>query len=148
MGAMLALVRKDLQIFFGDRRAVILSFAVPIVIASFFGSIFNGAGGGSEPAKISVIVVDEDGSSISKAIVTGMQKDTALSVTAQPLAQAKSSVQAGSTAVAVVIPAGFGETAGRAFLARGTKPEVARVRRDLRCVDRLAFQMGRSLIHV
>lgn len=125
MGAMLALVRKDLQIFFGDRRAVILSFAVPIVIASFFGSIFSGAGGSSEPAKISVIVVDEDESTTSKAIVAGMQKDTALAVTAQPLTQAKSSVQAGSTAVAVVIPRGFGATAGRAFLARGTKPEVA-----------------------
>ena len=39
-----AMVRKDLQLFFSDRRAVIMSFAVPIAIASFFGSIFAGPG--------------------------------------------------------------------------------------------------------
>ena len=39
---LLAMVRKDLQLFFSDRRAVIISFVVPIAIASFFGSIFSG----------------------------------------------------------------------------------------------------------
>src|SRR5438093_137913 len=47
----LAMVRKDLLIFFGDRRSVILSFVVPIAIASFFGSIFSGSGS-SDPARI------------------------------------------------------------------------------------------------
>ena len=71
MGVYAALVRKDLQIFFGDRRAVILTLAVPIAIASFFGAIFSGAGGGgtSEPARIAVMAVDDDQSAISKAIV-------------------------------------------------------------------------------
>ena len=41
---LLAMVRKDLQLFFSDRRAVIMSFVVPIAIASFFGSIFSGGG--------------------------------------------------------------------------------------------------------
>jgi len=125
MGAYVALVRKDLQIFFGDRRAVILTLAVPIAIASFFGSIFAGVPGSDEPAKIAVVVVDEDGSTISRAIVDGMQKDAALAVTAEPLTQARAAVQAGTIAVAVVIPSGFGEAAGRAFLARTTRPEVA-----------------------
>ena len=39
---LLAMVRKDLQLFFADRRSVIISFVVPIAIASFFGSIFGG----------------------------------------------------------------------------------------------------------
>ena len=39
----LAMVRKDLLIFFGDRRSVILSFLVPIAIGSFFGSLFGGS---------------------------------------------------------------------------------------------------------
>ena len=41
---LLAMVRKDLQLFFSDRRSVIVSFVVPIAIASFFGSVFSGAG--------------------------------------------------------------------------------------------------------
>ena len=64
LAAFLALVRKDLQLFFSDRRAVILTFAVPIAIASFFGSIFRGAGDNDEPAKIAVAIVDRDGSAI------------------------------------------------------------------------------------
>ena len=42
MTAFLALVRKDLQIFFGDTRAVIMAFAAPILIGSFFGYVFGG----------------------------------------------------------------------------------------------------------
>ena len=38
-----ALVRRDLRLFFQDRRAVTMSFVAPIVIASFFGYIFGGA---------------------------------------------------------------------------------------------------------
>jgi len=36
-----ALVWKDLRLFFADRRAVLMSVAAPIVIASFFGFIFG-----------------------------------------------------------------------------------------------------------
>ena len=126
MGAFVALVRKDLQMFFGDRRAVILTLAVPIAIASFFGAIFSGAGGGgaSEAAKIPVMVVDDDRSAISKSIVAGMEKDSALKISTVPLDQARAAVQSGTTAVAVVIPPGFGEAAGRAFLAAAQRPEI------------------------
>jgi len=126
MGAFVALVGKDLQIFFGDRRSVILTLAVPIAIASFFGAIFSGAGGGgaSEAAKIPVMVVDDDRSAISKSIVAGMEKDSALKISTVPLDQARAAVQSGTTAVAVVIPPGFGEAAGRAFLAAAQPPEI------------------------
>ena len=71
----LAMVRKDLQLFFSDRRAVIMSFLVPIAIASFFGSIFSGPSRNTEAAKIPIIVVDQDGGTIAKSIVDGLQKD-------------------------------------------------------------------------
>jgi ABC-2 type transport system permease protein len=125
MAAFVALVRKDLQLFFGDRRAVILSFAIPIAIASFFGSIFRGSSGGdNEPAKIPVAVVDQDGSAISKAVVAAIQTDRNLAVTMPSLDEARSSVQRGRTAVAAIIPPGFGAAAGRAFLARGERPQI------------------------
>ena len=50
-----AMVRKDLQLFFSDRRSVIVSFFVPIAIASFFGSIFSGPSRDGEPARIAVM---------------------------------------------------------------------------------------------
>ena len=39
-----ALVAKDLRLFFADRRAVLMSVLAPIVIASFFGFIFDDEG--------------------------------------------------------------------------------------------------------
>ena len=49
---LVAMVRKDLQLFFSDRRSVIVSFVVPIAIASFFGAVFSGGGQNREPARI------------------------------------------------------------------------------------------------
>ncbi|HEY1305189.1 MAG TPA: ABC transporter permease [Vicinamibacterales bacterium] len=124
MAAFIALVCKDLQLFFGDRRAVVLSFAIPIVIASFFGSIFKGQSNDSEPAKIPVAVVDQDSSAISSEIVAALQLDKALAVHTSSLEDARQSVRAGRTAVAVVIPTGFGDAAGRAFFQRTARPNV------------------------
>lgn len=123
MTPLLAMVRKDLLLFFSDRRSVIVSFAVPIAIASFFGSIFNGPRTG-EPAKIPVMIVDQDGTTISKAIVAGAGADRNLRLTAADAAAARDSVRRGKTAVAVIIPKGFGEAAGAAFFSNGNKPEL------------------------
>ena len=121
---LVAMVRKDLQLFFSDRRSVIVSFAVPIAIASFFGSIFSGPGRNSEPARISVLVVDQDGSAISKSIVAGAQADRNLRVSATDVETARASVRQGKASVAVIIPANFGEAAGAAFFHRGEKPQL------------------------
>ena len=42
MRPILAMIRKDLQLFLTDRRAVIMGLVAPVAIASFFGSIFSG----------------------------------------------------------------------------------------------------------
>jgi ABC-2 type transport system permease protein len=119
-----AMVRKDLLLFFSDRRSVIVSFVVPIAIASFFGSIFSGSRT-SEPARIGVAMVDEDGSEISRAIVAGVATDKSLSLTTPALDEARDAVRKGKTSVAVVIPKGFGEAAGTAFFGDSEKPELA-----------------------
>jgi ABC-type multidrug transport system permease subunit len=123
MTPLIAMIRKDLLLFFSDRRSVIVSFAVPIAIASFFGSIFNGPRTG-EPAKINVMVVDQDGTTISKSIVAGATGDRNLRVTPADVDAARDSVRRGKTAVAVIIPKGFGDAAGSAFFSGGAKPEL------------------------
>ena len=121
---MLAMVRKDLQLFFSDRRAVIMSFAVPIAIASFFGSIFSGPSRNTEPAKIPIIVVDQDESTISKAIVSGLQMDRNFKVSTTTVDEARATVRRGRTAAAIVIPKEFGDAAGLAFFSRREKPQL------------------------
>ena len=119
-----AMVRKDLQLFSVDRRAVIMSFAVPIAIASFFGSIFTGQRLDSQPARIPVAIVDEDGSAISRAIVAGARADKNFVVGLPTAAEAREQVRRGSTTVGVIIPTGFGDAAGQAFFTRGEKPQL------------------------
>jgi ABC-2 type transport system permease protein len=122
--ALAAMVRKDLLLFITDRRSVIVSFAVPIAIASFFGSIFSGPARNSEPAKIAVLAVDQDGSEISRAIMAGAQGDRNLKLTVTDLDTAQSTVRQGKASVAVVIPREFGEAAGSAFFENGAKPQL------------------------
>ena len=105
--ALRALVRKDLLLFFGDRRAVLMGFIAPIAIASFFGSIFGGNGGNSEPARIPVAIVDEDAGTVSRAVVAGAQADRTLRLTTPRRDEARAGVRSGAIAVAVVIPKGF-----------------------------------------
>ncbi|MEQ1909381.1 MAG: ABC transporter, partial [Vicinamibacterales bacterium] len=72
MRPIFAMIRKDLQLFLTDRRAVIMSLVAPIAIASFFGSIFSGSGS-ADVAKIPIAIVDQDNSAVSKAILAGAQ---------------------------------------------------------------------------
>ena len=46
-----ALVRKDLAVFLTDRRAVILSFAAPLLLAGFFSYAFGMADADDEAAR-------------------------------------------------------------------------------------------------
>ena len=119
-----AMVRKDLQLFFSDRRAVIMSFLVPIAIASFFGSIFSGPSRNAEPARIAVAIVDQDDSAISRGIVAAARTDRNLKVSTPPESDARDAVRRGNTMAAVIIPKGFGDAAGKAFFANGEKPPL------------------------
>jgi ABC-2 type transport system permease protein len=119
-----ALVRRDLRLFFQDRRAVTMSFVAPIVIASFFGYIFGGAANDSAPSKIAVAVVDRDNSEVSRKVIAALGADAALDVKGRPLEEAREAVRGGKTTVAAVIPPGFAEGAGKAFFRGGDKPEI------------------------
>jgi ABC-2 type transport system permease protein len=117
------MVRKDLLLFFTDRRSVILSFVVPIAIASFFGSIMSG-NSDSEAAKIDVAFTDHDNSTISRAIVASANADRNMKLSMMDDTAARSAVKAGRMTVAIVIPAGFGDAAGRAFFGIAPQPEL------------------------
>jgi linearmycin/streptolysin S transport system permease protein len=119
----LALARKDLVLFFHDRRALVMSIAAPIVIASFFGYIFGG--GPTEASRIAVLAVDQDGSAISRGVVAGLTADKNLAVKPSTLEAAREAVRHGKATLALVIPKAFGADAGRAFFnAAAPKPKV------------------------
>lgn len=120
----LALVRRDLKVFFADRRALLMSIAAPIVIASFFGYLFGGGANRTETSRIPVLVADQDSSAISREIVSRLTADKYLGVQPSGLEQARGAVRKGKATVAFIIPKDFGADAGRAFFSAGKKPEI------------------------
>jgi ABC-2 type transport system permease protein len=121
-----ALVAKDLKLYLGNPRAVILTIAVPIAIASFFGYIFGGGAGkgGAKGSGVSLLVVDLDRSAISSNIVASLAADAQLKVTLASESEARQAVRAGKAPVTVIFPKNFGDDASRSFFGRNKKPEV------------------------
>jgi len=121
--AIVAIVRNDLRIFRNDRRAIVIGILVPILIAAFFGYVFGGTGN-AEIGKIPIIVIDDDQSSISRAIVADLRKDSIVSVQELDRTQAMQRVRSGKSQVAVTIPKGFGDNSSRALFTSLDKPKV------------------------
>ncbi len=124
MNALLALVRADLAIYLSNRRALLISFVAPILIAGFFGATLGGTPG-KRPARIPIAVVDLDQSVVTKRIVEAMKKDENFDLRDFELAPAIEQVRAGKIRAAVVLPKGFGEAAPRAlFRPNLPRPEI------------------------
>jgi ABC-2 type transport system permease protein len=134
MTALLALVRRDLLLYLADRRALVVSLAVPVALASLIGFVFGGSGD-REMARIEVRVVDLDGSEVSREVARGLAADPALAVRPAGAEEAREAVRRGKAAVAVVIPAGFGEAAGRAFFGAAEKPSLPLLRDPSRAAE-------------
>jgi ABC-2 type transport system permease protein len=123
MSAFSALVRKDLRLYFSNRRAVLVTLAAPILIAAFFGSVLGGTP--RKPSAIPIAVVDQDSSAVSKSFVGAVKGDATFALEELPLEQARARVREGKLRAAIVIPQGFGESAKRAmFRAKSGKPGV------------------------
>ncbi len=120
----LALVRKDLRLFFNDRKAVVVGLLAPIILASFFGYLFGGRGGNAETSKVPVLVIDQDGSDISRGLIAQLADDKNLDVKPSTLDAARAAVRKGKATAAIIIPKDFGRDAGRAFFTGASKPEL------------------------
>ena len=124
MTAFFALLRKDLLLFFSDRRALLVNLVLPIVIATFFGYLFGGSGK-TDNARMEVALVQQDASPIALKIAAGLKADTTLAVSEMTLEQARKEVGKGKQKAAIVIPKGFGNAAGAALFGAGDKPQIA-----------------------
>lgn len=118
-----ALIRKDIILFLHDKRALVLTLLMPILLAAFFGYLTGGSGK-KEAAKIDIALVQLDTHVISQKIVDGLKADTSLQIQELKLDEAQNLVRKGKLAVVIVLPNGFGEAAGRAFFNAKEKPDL------------------------
>ena len=115
-----AIVRNGFRALRRDKGALILSFILPVAFFSIFGMIFGGMGGGSTP-RVSVLVVDEDGSAVSGRLVHALLQEPSLDASTHAKAKkgepvppdytaagAETAVKQGDAPAALIIPKGFG----------------------------------------
>ena len=124
MIAFLALIRKDLILFFSDPRAVLMSVVAPIAIASFFGFIFGGGGGNGATSRIPILIADQDRSSLTVEIARRLAAEPYLEVQPATAEQARETVRKGKATAAFVIPEHFAANAASAFLGGASKPAI------------------------
>ncbi|MGH9523220.1 MAG: ABC transporter permease [Terriglobales bacterium] len=116
-----------------DRGALALSFVLPVVFFTIFAVIFGGRR--DTTPTISLLLVDEDHSAVSERLVQGMQAETSLRVAVRPAARkgvqqplytrgsAEAAVRAGDAPIALIIPAGFGQSP-LSFAGNGTTTAI------------------------
>ncbi len=79
MNTILSLVKKDFLLFWKDKTAVVLTFAVPMLLIVIFGIIFM-SGDNSGPSGIRLLVVDEVQSEESAELVGFLQREDTFNV--------------------------------------------------------------------
>lgn len=113
-----AYARKDLTIYFRDRPALLLSIALPIVLATIFGSAIGAMSSGSkEVGRVRLCVEDLDQSERSKKLVAELSKTAGLEIKLQDGVRAR--VASGRAPAALLVPSGYG-----ADLAAGRTPKL------------------------
>ncbi len=128
---------KDLKILMRDKAGAFFIIVFPILMGLFFGLMMSGFGGSSDSGKLKIAVVDQDQSEMSQKFVAALLANENLDVQsmgASPtrasdaddsanesesplsqeelLKQAQESVRLGNRVGVVVVPEGFGKTAG------------------------------------
>jgi ABC-2 type transport system permease protein len=100
------LALKDLRLFLADRRGVLLCFAVPILLASFFGTIFRSPG--AQPmARVPVYLVDEDQSPLSRRVVAALVRSERLDVTVTTRSEGSYLLSSQGSGVVLILEPGF-----------------------------------------
>ena len=110
MKAVFAIAFKDLRLLMRDHAGVFWVIGFPLLMATFFGSIFGSGEHGARAMPVSV--VDEDATPLSQAFIQRLEKSEALAVQRLPRADAQESVRRGKLVAYVVLKKGFGESSG------------------------------------
>ena len=104
----LTILKKDLQLFFSDRKGVLLTFLLPIILISLFTFAFGGIGGSSSKSKpIELLVADLDQTQESNAIIARLDTLASLELIPTELEKAEELVKKGKAVGVLIFGKGF-----------------------------------------
>ena len=116
MGAIGALLLKDLRLLSRDRGAMFLTFAWPLLLSIFFGALgFGGRTDDDDRGSMTVLVIDDDQSKASAALLEQLDADPRVELETAKLADARERVRTGNAPAYVHIGDGFGDAPSPLF---------------------------------
>lgn len=106
---MIKIAIKDIQIFFSDKRAVLLTLLLPIGLITLFALAFGGivSSGDEGGNPITVLCSDNDQSPISRDIISALDSIAGLHIVMQNKADALVAIKKGDEIAALVIDSGL-----------------------------------------
>ena len=112
MSAVFKLAMKDIKLLLRDRLGAFFIIGFPVLMGLFFGIIMGGPSSGGGRAKMKLAVVDQDQSEISKKFIENLAGNASVMIESDQLESARQSVRKGNRVGMILLPDGFGETAG------------------------------------
>lgn len=110
---MINIFRKELKLFFSDKRALLLTFLLPIAIISLFALAFGGAGRSDEARPYVLPVADLDSTEESQRVIALLDSEKSLLVVQFPLIEGQEAVKKGEEPALLIFHKGFSDSAGK-----------------------------------
>jgi ABC-2 type transport system permease protein len=117
---------KDLRIVSRDKAALVFLIGMPVLMGVFFGFLYKGMSSGESTA-LAIAIVDEDESAMSAKLIEHLQANDNVIVSEMEKSLAIEAIKDKKLVAVVVIPKGFGETAGMMW---AEDPATIRIGKD------------------
>lgn len=107
----LTILKKDLRLYFSDKKGILVTFLLPIIMITLFAFAFGGVGKKkSTPKPLSVLVVDKDSTTVSQELITKLNSLQAIRLISSEEEKAIDLVKKGKNVAALVVEKGFSES--------------------------------------
>ncbi len=106
------ILKKDLRIFFSDRKALFLALLLPVGLITLFAFAFGGVANDdeSDASPVHVLFTDADQTDASKNIIAQLDSIPGLEFTATTKDEALQKIKSGDEIAAVIISKGFSDS--------------------------------------
>ena len=103
----LTIFKKDLKLFFADKKGALLTFALPILLISLFAFAFGGVGGTRTAKPMQLLVVDNDFTKGSKEVLLNLEALKGVKTITEEKTTAIDLVKKGKYVAVLIVEKGF-----------------------------------------
>ncbi|MEM7087613.1 MAG: ABC transporter permease [Bacteroidota bacterium] len=102
------ILKKDIKLYFSDKRGVLLTFLLPVIMITLFAFAFGGVGKKERaPQPMGILVVDKDSTAASQELVAKLNAMPTIRLIASEEEEALTLVKKGKNPAALIFDKGF-----------------------------------------